>query len=281
LNESTLRRQERGGIDYGSRPHFVRLVSFGRFGSRSSRSTRFATTTRISGFAATTRISGFATASGLSTATTTLLFAAAATEDAIEQGDAATLLYDALGGAAVASRFATTGGLSATAGVLGFATTSGLGATAGIRTTGVTRLLSAVMTTEQVQQRATALLGRTTTGVIASIVASGFSAASRLSATSGICTTGIATAVAAVLLAFVAATQQVQQRCLAAFRLAGHALHIASSITAAAGAWIRTRCVTTAGLVAAAVVVCSEHSVEQIHPEALGAEAEAEHQRSD
>ena len=83
-----------------------------------------------------------------------------------------------------------------------------------------------------------------------------------------------------LFLHFVAATEQVQQRCLAALRLAGHALHIASSITAAAGSWIRTRCVTTAGFVAAAVVIRSEHSVEQIHPEALGAEAEAEHQRS-
>jgi hypothetical protein len=270
---------ERGGIDYGSRPYFVRLISFGRFGSRSSRATRFATASRL---AATTRISGFATASGLSTATAATLFAAAATEDAIQQGDAATLLYDALGGAAVATIVATASGLSATAGVLGFATASGLGATAGIRTTGVTRLLFAVMTTEQVQQRATALLGSATTGVITTFVAtaSGLSATTGI-CTTGICTTGIATTVAAALLAFVASTQQIQQRCLAAFRLAGHALRIASSITAAAGAWIRTGCVTTAGLVAAAVVVCSEHSVEQIHPEALGAEAEAEHQRSD
>jgi hypothetical protein len=257
LNESTLRREERGRIDYWSRSNFVLLFRFGRLSSgRSSRSASFAT---ASSLAAATRISGFATASGLAAA---LLFAATATEDAIQQGHAATLLYNTFGS------FATAGGLCATARVGSFATTSGLCATAGICTAAVTRLLFAVMTTQQVQQRGpAALLGSATTANVTTFVATFVATASRLSAATGIRTTGIRTTgvtatVAAALLAFLASTQQVQQRCLAALGLAGHTLHIASSITAAAGAWIRNGCVTTAGFVAAAVVVRSEHSVE-------------------
>ena len=270
MNESTLRRQERGGINHGGRSDFVLLLSLGRSSFRSSLFGlgRFGT---ASGLAATTRISGFATASRLSTtATAILLLAAALAEDAVKQTYVATLLATSF----PASVFATTSGLSATAWIAsGFATASGLSATTWISTSRFAAIVAALLvvdSAEQVQQGVTmALLATASLANITTVVAtaSRLSATARisrfasgLSATSWISTSRIA-AIAAVLLAL-AAAEEVQQRCSAALGLAGHALHIASSITAAAGSWIRTWCVTTARFIRAAVVVRSEHSVE-------------------
>jgi hypothetical protein len=288
LNKSTLGRKERGGIDYGSRSNFfLRGSSLGGFGGGSSlgsgssrtgfaTASSLATTTRISCFFATA--GGFATTSGLAAALLALL----ATEDAIEQGDAATLLHDTLGRTSIAAILTTTGGLNATTRITSlFATTSGLGATSRISATSVTAALLAVMPTEQVQQRGlAALLGGATdvTALVATLFATAtrislFATASRLSPASGIRTTGVAATITSALLALRAITEEVQQRRLAAFRLARHALHVAPGLTAAAGSRIRTRCVTAADFVAAAVEIVSEHSVEQVATEALSAKA--------
>lgn len=287
MNKSTLGRKERGGIDYGSRSNFfLRGSSLGGFGSGSrlgsgsrtgfTAASRFATTTRISYFFATA--GGFATTSGLAAA----LLALTATEDAIKQGDAATLLHDTLGRTSIAAILTTTGGLSATTRITSLlAATSGLGATSRISATSVTAALLAVMPTEQVQQRGlAALLGGATsvTTLVATLFATAsrislFATASRFSPASGIRTTSIAATVTSALLALCAVTEEVQQRRLAAFRLARHALHVAPGLTATAGSRIRTRCVTAADFIAAAIEVVSEHSVEQVATEALSAKA--------
>lgn len=287
MNKSALSRKERGGIDYGSRSNFfLRGSSLGGFGSRSSLGggSSLAGFTAASRFATTTRIGNrFATASwlGATSGLTAALLALTATEDPIEQGDAATLLHDTLGRTSIAAILATTGGLGATTGITSFFTaTSGLGATSRIGATSVTAALLAVMPTEQVQQRGlAALLGATDVATfVAALFAtttriSLFATASRLSAASGICTGGVATTITSTLFALRAITEKVQQRRLAAFRLARHALHVAPGLTAAAGSRIRTRCVTAADFVAAAVEIVSEHSVEQVATEALSAKA--------
>lgn len=289
MNKSTLGRKERGRIDYGSRSNFLRGSSLGGLisgggGSGSSRSGFTAT----SGLTTTSRIASLlATAGRLATllATTSGLTASAlaltATEDAIEQGDAATLLYDTLGRTGVTALLTTASRLSAASGIASLLTaTSGLGATSGLRTTGFAAALLAVVPTEQVQQRGlAALLG--TAPDVATLVAALLATASRLTTlvasllatASRIRTARVATAITNVLLALRAIAQEVQQRCLAAFRLARHALHVASGFAAAAGSRIRTRCVTAADFITAAVEIVSEHSVEQIPTEALSAKA--------
>lgn len=290
MNKSALSRKERGGIDYGSRSNFfLRGSSLGGFGggsslgSRSSRTgfattSSLATTTRISYFLAAT--GGFATTSGLAAA----LLALMATEDAIEQGDAATLLHDTLGRTSIAAILTTTGGLSATTRITSlFATASGLGATSWIGAAAVTAVLLAVMPTEQVQQRGLAALLAASATSVATLVATLVATTSRLTsllataswfgATCGIRTGRVAATVTSALLALRAITEEVQQRRLAAFRLARHALHVAPGLTATAGSRIRTRCVTAADFIAAAIEIVTEHSVEQIATEALSAKA--------
>jgi hypothetical protein len=268
LNKSALRRQERGGIDYGSRPHFFLLRScFGRFSSGSSR----ASFTTTSGFATATRIAGLlATASRLTAA----LLALAATEDAVQQGDAATLLYDTLRGTpAIASVLTATGGLSATTRIASLlAPTGRLSAARGIRATTVTDAFLALVATEQVQQRGPAAL-LDNASIVARLFATATRIRSRLATASRIGTSLVAATIAGALLADRATTQQVEQRRLAALRPARNCLHITSGLAAAAGSRIRTRRITAADLVRAAAVVVTEHSVEQIPTEALGAEA--------
>jgi hypothetical protein len=276
LNKSALSRKERGGIDYGSRSNFFLLgSSLGGFGSRSSLGSRPAGFTAASRFATTTRIGNrFATASwlGATSGLAAALLALTATEDPIEQGDAATLLHDTLGRTSIAAILATTGGLNATTGITSFFT-----ATSRIGAASVTAALLALVPTEQVQQRGlAALLGGATDVATLFATASRISllaTASRLGAASGICTGGVATTITSTLFALRAITEKVQQRRLAAFRLARHALHVAPGLTAAAGSRIRNRCVTAADFVAASIEIVSEHSVEQVATEALSAKA--------
>jgi hypothetical protein len=285
LDESALGRQERGGIDYGGRSDFVFLLSLGGSSLFGFGTGAFAT---ARGLAAASRLTA---AGGLSAtarigAAAILFLAAALAEDAVKQTDAAALLAALRLAAGV---FATASGLGATARISRFATASGLGTAARICTAVVTAFLLVVNAAEQVQQRVTAAL-LAAAGRVASVFAtasglgttariSRFATASGLGTTARISASGFA-AIIAVLPAL-AAAEEVQQRCSAALGLAGHALHFAASrLAATAGSWIRTRCVTTGRFVTAPVVIRSEHSVEQIQSEALGAEAEAEHQRS-
>jgi hypothetical protein len=274
LNESTLGRQERRGIDYRSRPHFVLLLGLSFLGLVSGSS--LATLAAASGLTATTRILAaatriFATAGSFAAVRlAAVLLAAVLAENAVQQTDAATLLAAGL----LAADFAATSRIFTAAARI-FAAASGLFTAVVLAAALGAAVLLAVKFAEQVQQRGPAAF--LAAGLLATRVATAsrilatatrilaaasriFTAATRIFATADRLFAAIA--VAAALLALLATSEEVQQRCPAALRLAGHA-RIASSIAAAAGSWIlTTRCVTTARLVTAAVVVRSEHSVE-------------------
>jgi hypothetical protein len=276
LHETSLRRQKRGGIDNGGRPHgrlnfffrgcFCRLIQRGGIATRLVTAARVAT---ASWFAA--RIAARIAAG--------LLGAAAATENPVEQTDAAPRLAALLGAAGIttASGFA--------AGI--FAAANWFAAGIFAATLRFTAAVASAATEQQVHQRPTTLLLAavvatariaTTGGLTARI----FAAATGITAGIFAAATGIAARIRTAGIAthlLLAAAQEVHQRpptfLLATGLAAGIAagIHFAATTGIHVAAWIRIICLTTGRLRAAPVVVHTEHSVEQVGSEALGTQA--------
>ena len=178
----------------------------------------------------------------------------AATEDAIQQRTAAALLAAATT-LAVATVVATARWINTTTGIR-------------IAATGViVATFVAGMAAEEVQQGpAAALLTATVALACATIITT----TGRVDPATGICRALVRAAIAG-LLAARSAAQKIQQWSSAVLG-AATALGRATVVMAATGSGIHIR-LATAGLRGTAVVVHTEHSVEQVESEALGAQA--------